>query len=608
MKLFRNVIVVFICTLFVGCDEFLDQFNQIFRDPDYNFSEHEINRIDSSSLNGWDEGYLIGDYYAVFSIDDTNEMLIYANKQGFEEDKGIILICDSANTVKSLGTLQVMYNAENVNNELRLWRINEEDNIEEYLLPISIGSSNTTRAVVDELLSIKNMESIFEAVSNAASGGIGLYQLTQGDWGGLFGTLAEAGVDFVVGQFTSAVVNIGYIYAKASIEYYNWNEARRQRPALYAECTTSIVDIVHDSEGECLVYVDVKDISTIAPYLFNFYNQEETESNKNTVYCGVVARRMFTPTYHNHSYISSLACLNGNESSYGNNVNLMFILPALSQHIYELRPFLISSRVIDKNNDIREEYIQYGETFTFYPSGEYETLKKLYEQTNGEKWTNNDNWLSDMPLSDWYGITLNEDGYVKSIDLNDNNLTGTFNLNALSYIENIDISNNKLNSINIIAHNMANIELSNCVVNYGSISAYGPELVTIKDNKEVGRLSIDCETLIVDNCDFGEIGTPFSSVSAKSVLIKNSTMYNCGLNNDYLTFENSKTTNTWHCYTEVQAKLINSYCSVICSWDFSSSANIIVSNTTLFQPEWNEKKTGTYSFSTNRSGWAKKFE
>lgn len=603
MSIIRNIVIVFIGVLFVGCDEYLDQSNQFINDSEYNFSEHEINKIDSPCLNGWDEGYLVGDYYAVFSIDSTNNMLIYANKQGFEEDKGIILICDSAKTVKSLGTSQVIYNVENVNNELRLWRINEDDNIEEFLLPF-----NTTRTVVDELLSIKNVESFFEAISNTASAGKGSYQLTQGDWGGLFGTLVEAGVDFVVGQFTAPVVNIGYIYAKGSIEYYNWNEARRQRPALYAKCSTSIVEVEHDSKGDCLVYVDVKNIATIAPYLFDFYNKEESESTKNTVYCGIVARRMFTPTYHNHSYISSLTCLNGNGLSYDNDANLMFILPALTHHIYELRPFLISSRVIDKNNDIREEYIQYGETFTYYPSGEYETLKRLYEQTNGENWTNNDNWLSDKPLSDWYGITLNEDGYVKSINLDDNNLTGTFYLNALSHIDNIDINNNKLNSIDIIAHNMPNIELSNCIVNYGHISTFGPKLVTIKDNREIGNLHIDCETLIVDNCDFGEVRLPFSSVSAKSVLITNSTMYNCGLNNEYLTFENSKTTNTWHCQTSVQAKLINSYCSVICSWDFSSSANIIVSNTTLFQPEWNGEKTGTYSFTTNSNGWAKMFD
>lgn len=602
MSIIRNIVIVLIGVLFVGCDKIFDETND---NAEYNFSEFDLNRIDPTCLNGWDDGFLIGDYYSVFSTEDTKDLLIYANAKDFEESDGIFIVCDSTQTIRSLGTSRVLYTVENINNQVRLWRITEDGYIEEYF--ISYNNAQT-RAI--DFLSLKNIESVFDAISNAVSGGIGLNQLIQGDWNGLFDTLKGAGVDFTVGQLLKNVpiVNIGYIYGKGSFEYYNWNEARRQCSALYADCNTSIVEVQNDSEGDCLVYVDVTNIKTIAPYLFNFYNKEEIESNKNIVYCGVVARRIFTPTYHNYSYISSLTCLNENETSYGNNANLMLALPALTHHIYELRPFLISSRVVDDNSDIREEYIKYGESFTFYPSGEYETLKQLYEDTNGDNWTNNDNWLSDKPLNEWYGLTLTEDGYVKSIDLADNNLTGEFNLNALKKLQSINISNNALEAINITTHTINSIELINCIVDYGSTSIYGPKLVTIKDNSEIGSLNIECETLIVDNCNFGETYTPFSSVNATSVLITNSTMYNCGLNNDYLTFENSKTTNTWYCNTNIQAKLINSYCSVICSWDFSESATIIVSNTTLFQPEWNEKKTGKYSFTTNSNGWAKMFE
>ena len=61
-------------------------------------------------------------------------------------------------------------------------------------------------------------------------------------------------------------------------------------------------------------------------------------------------------------------------------------------------------------------------------------LKSFYEKTGGPQWSHNDNWLSDKPLSDWYGI--NEDTYygdfncpynhIQKLDLNLNNLTGPF--------------------------------------------------------------------------------------------------------------------------------------------------------------------------------------
>lgn len=58
-------------------------------------------------------------------------------------------------------------------------------------------------------------------------------------------------------------------------------------------------------------------------------------------------------------------------------------------------------------------------------------LIDLYNSTNGEQWKRNDNWCSDLPLSEWYGITTRSelggpgDENVYRIDLSNNNLTGT---------------------------------------------------------------------------------------------------------------------------------------------------------------------------------------
>ena len=51
-------------------------------------------------------------------------------------------------------------------------------------------------------------------------------------------------------------------------------------------------------------------------------------------------------------------------------------------------------------------------------------LAALYYATDGDNWKNNDNWLSNLPLSDWYGVETNNDGCVVSLSLRQNMLYG----------------------------------------------------------------------------------------------------------------------------------------------------------------------------------------
>ncbi len=56
---------------------------------------------------------------------------------------------------------------------------------------------------------------------------------------------------------------------------------------------------------------------------------------------------------------------------------------------------------------------------------ERDALVALYKATNGDQWTNNSNWCSDRPLSEWYGISVNAStGRVEGISLVTNNLNG----------------------------------------------------------------------------------------------------------------------------------------------------------------------------------------
>ena len=54
-----------------------------------------------------------------------------------------------------------------------------------------------------------------------------------------------------------------------------------------------------------------------------------------------------------------------------------------------------------------------------------EALRDFYHATHGQNWTNNANWLSDQPLGQWHGVTVNGQGQVTAIVLDGNNLTGS---------------------------------------------------------------------------------------------------------------------------------------------------------------------------------------
>ena len=52
-------------------------------------------------------------------------------------------------------------------------------------------------------------------------------------------------------------------------------------------------------------------------------------------------------------------------------------------------------------------------------------LVALYEATGGPDWTRSDNWLTDKPLNEWYGIGVDDSDRVTGIRLRENGLEGT---------------------------------------------------------------------------------------------------------------------------------------------------------------------------------------
>ena len=100
-----------------------------------------------------------------------------------------------------------------------------------------------------------------------------------------------------------------------------------------------------------------------------------------------------------------------------------------------------------------------------------EALIKLYESTNGDNWTYNVNWCSDMPIMQWHGVHVNETGSLSHLFLDDNNLKGDAIISNFKDLISVSILNNDLSSLTIencpeleIYHSLRNMSLNKLIV------------------------------------------------------------------------------------------------------------------------------------------------
>ena len=73
-----------------------------------------------------------------------------------------------------------------------------------------------------------------------------------------------------------------------------------------------------------------------------------------------------------------------------------------------------------------------------------DALIALYTSAGGVDWQNSDNWLSDSPLGEWSGVTINDGGSVTAISLPNNDLAGALptELGGLANLASLDITGN----------------------------------------------------------------------------------------------------------------------------------------------------------------------
>ena len=84
-----------------------------------------------------------------------------------------------------------------------------------------------------------------------------------------------------------------------------------------------------------------------------------------------------------------------------------------------------SSKFDFKRSEYMWDIFEFKPTENITKQIEKEALIALYNSLGGSGWTNKVNWCSDKPVEEWYGVTVNGEGFVTGVSFENNNLLGT---------------------------------------------------------------------------------------------------------------------------------------------------------------------------------------
>lgn len=270
------------------------------------------------------------------------------------------------------------------------------------------------------------------------------------------------------------------------------------------------------------------------------------------------------------------------------------------------RGFYIGFYATKNNNNKIDYYDEKEIEGLVYPSEEKECLTRFFQTTGGRNWRSKTNWCSDAPLSDWFGVSVDDAGNVIEVNLSNNNLVNSnsiIDLSCLAHLQEINLNNNSFNNLTITGpyNNTTKLYLENST--HGEITINGFTQASIGGGADMSSISCNCRKIYVSNCNFGNTVLPFSNAFADSVIITNCQMYNCGASSSYLQFTNSSTSNTWYCTTSQKLIINNSYCSTICRGDFYDNTLIVLQNATLWRSNWDDESLITITRTITGSQW-----
>lgn len=120
-------------------------------------------------------------------------------------------------------------------------------------------------------------------------------------------------------------------------------------------------------------------------------------------------------------------------------------------------------------------------------------LIRLYETTDGDHWKRNDNWCSDRPIGEWYGVDDRSPSYLV-LSLNQNNLNGYIDMSGCEVLERLFCSGNDgLISLNLSGcRHLYDLRCSHCSLETLDLSGCGGLGRVECDYNFLTRLDVSC--------------------------------------------------------------------------------------------------------------------
>lgn len=150
-----------------------------------------------------------------------------------------------------------------------------------------------------------------------------------------------------------------------------------------------------------------------------------------------------------------------------------------------------------------------GQHLECYTTNQDEIIRKLYESTQGDKWSRGDTWFyKDFDTCEFTGIRCNKAGHIVSIELPTMNLRGTipYELGFLDHLATLDLSDNYLTGF--IPATLANPPLKKLSLGGNELQGPIPPAVCIMPvNGNGADGSSDCDAIACAAGTYSVTGT-----------------------------------------------------------------------------------------------------